>query len=77
MGLGRGKRNALVPGVSTPDSGHALPAESQSVRLFREAFAPPAPLAGIAPNQCAGPAGATGGGPGFHVESARVRSSDT
>lgn len=61
----------------TPGAGHALPPESRSARLFRRTRALAAPLAGSEPDQCAVPTGTAGGGFGFHVESVRVRSSDT
>lgn len=62
--------------MPAPGAGHALPPESQSARLFRRTLPCPR-FAGTGPNQCAVPTGTAGGGFGFHVESVRVRSSDT
>lgn len=80
MGREREQRNTLLR-QHVDTEVHARVAGGKPIRpivSFRHALTLPVPRsAGIQPNQCAGPAGAGGGGLGFHVESARVRSSDT
>lgn len=68
--VGRGRRHA---GAGC----RACVATGKPIRPIVSPHAPLPPLAGTGPNQCAVPTGTAGGGFGFHVESVRVRSSDT